>query len=109
MAPVEFVKAPKRHARDATGIFDMVERSNAEKVANGKKSGPLFIEPDWKHRIVKYFRDNNLDGKTIVESELKAVTSEILGIFGGNKKLAGGIKGTLGKLKACNAHNILEA
>eukprot|EP01083_Nonionella_stella_P181568 650810_1 len=45
------------------GIFATVEHANNQYVANGRKSGPLFNEPDWKDKIVNFFRDNNLDGK----------------------------------------------
>eukprot|EP01083_Nonionella_stella_P301824 1037691_1 len=98
------------------GIFATVEHANNQYVANGRKSGPLFNEPDWKDKIVNFFRDNNLDGKKFVESEIKEVTSEIRNYIvpltedtrRRNLKLTGGVKGVLGKLRACDAGLILE-
>eukprot|EP01083_Nonionella_stella_P312393 1117118_1 len=92
-----------------TGIFEMMEKVNAERVAKGKDHGHLFKEKGWKDKVVTYFRDNSLDGKKFTESDIKGLTSELVGVFGNNNKLKGGMKQMLNKLKACNASSILDA
>eukprot|EP01083_Nonionella_stella_P262008 891408_1 len=50
-----------------TGIFDSAERKNNERIKNGKRSRPLFTQNNWKQKVVKYFHDNNIDGKAIMD------------------------------------------
>eukprot|EP01083_Nonionella_stella_P164010 541572_1 len=94
-----------------TGIFDSAERKNNERIKNGKRSRPLFTQNNWKQKVVKYFHDNNIDGKAIMDrSSHKHLTTDMRAQqFDDIKKLTGSLKGIFGGLSRCNVYWILEA
>eukprot|EP01084_Bolivina_argentea_P157530 274501_1 len=98
------------------GAFSVVELQNKKK---GKPSA-LELEENWKNKIIKFFGDHHLDGKTFVESSIKRICQDCMNALipptelnakgrPKNTKLRGGVNQVLRALKGCYVDGILKA
>eukprot|EP01083_Nonionella_stella_P020176 55933_1 len=101
-------KDEKQDDKYVQGVFAVVEAQNKKK---GKPSA-LELEDDWKNKIIKFFNDKKLDGKTFVESSVKTICQECMNSLipptelnekgkPKNTKLRGGVNQILRALKGC--------
>merc|ERR1712013_893365 len=59
--------------------------------------------------LLEYFRENEMDGKKVVEGQVKQTCQALMDhLDKGNKKLRGGVNQVLRALKKCYVHEILE-
>eukprot|EP01083_Nonionella_stella_P202557 739913_1 len=116
-----FVNENMEHKEDGDGhvevqgIFAIVEHANNQKIKKGKRSGKLFNEPDWKNKIVHFFRDQNINGKTFLEVQRIELAQRILNHISAITKdtkprnaMRCGILQIVTKLKQCSVQPILD-
>eukprot|EP01084_Bolivina_argentea_P157524 274495_1 len=111
-------KDEKQDDEYVQGAFAVVELQNKKK---GKPSA-LELEENWKNKIIKFFGDHHLDGKTFVESSIKRICQDCMNALipptelnekgkPKNTKLRGGVNQilkTLRALKGCYVSEILK-
>jgi len=102
---------------------ELVQGVLAQVIANNKKkakASALEQEPQWQEKVVAYFRDNSIDGKTLMETSVKDICNACMNSVvpptelnekgkPRNIKLRGGVNQVLRALKACYVHGILTA
>jgi hypothetical protein len=87
------------------GVLDEIIAANAAK----NKQSALELVDDWQNKLVEYFRENEMDGKKVVEGQVKQTCQALMDhLDKGNKKLRGGVNQVLRALKKCYVHEILE-
>merc|ERR1712013_744089 len=87
------------------GVLDEIVAANAAK----NKQSALELVDDWQNKLIEYFRENEMDGKKVVEGQVKQTCQALMDhLDKGNKKLRGGVNQVLRALKKCYVHEILE-
>ena len=98
------------------GVFEVVIAANAAK----KKPSALEQEEKWQEKIVSFFKDQGLDGKTFMERSVKEICQNGMNALippdvlnekkkPMNTKLRGGVNQILRELKKCYVNGILQA
>jgi len=98
------------------GVLAFVEAVNAKKT----KKAALEQEPEWKEKMVAFFREQKIDGKMLMETGVKVLCQDCMNAIvpptelnekgkPRNIKLRGGVNQVLRALKGCYVHGILSA
>jgi len=98
------------------GVLALVIANNKKK----SKASALEKEADWQKKVVAYFVDNNIDGKTLMETSVKEICNACMNCVvpsselnekgkPRNAKLRGGVNQVLRTLKGCYVNGILSA